>query len=98
MARKVTVNADNVVLPDGNTYNTGDVATLTQEQYNELDSGALSSTVTDGGYVADADDAVVAQAADVAAIADPATATAADCANKINEILTALKASGGPMA
>lgn len=97
MARKVTVNADNVVLPDGNTYNTGDVVNLTQEQYNELDSGA-KALLTDGGYVADADDAVVAQAADVAAIANPSTATATDCANKINEILTALKASGGPMA
>lgn len=33
-------------------------------------------------------------AANVAEIADPATATAEDCANKINELLAALVAAG----
>ena len=37
-------------------------------------------------------------AANVAVIATPASATAEDCANKINEILAALVASGAMLA
>lgn len=99
MAHQVTVNADNVVLPDGNTYNTGDVVTLTDEQYGDLDSTAVSGgTLTDDGPVADAGDGVSVQGTAVAALADPATATVVDVANKVNELITALTGSGKPLA
>lgn len=98
MARQVLVNADNVTLPDGGTYNTGDVVVLTDDQFADVASTALGDEVTDQGNVAQDGDAVVTQAAAVAAIATPATATAEDVANKVNEILTALKGTGKPMA
>ena len=84
MARSVTVNADNVTLPDGGTYNTGDTVTLTDEQFQEIAATALGDEVTDNGEVGGV--------SAVAAIANPATATATDVANKVNEMLAALKA------
>ena len=39
-------------------------------------------------------DAIDAQAAPVANIADPSSATAEDCANKLNELMAALRAAG----
>ena len=44
MSRTVTVNSDGVVLPDGNLYNSGDEATLTDAQY-----ARLSPSMFDGG-------------------------------------------------
>jgi hypothetical protein len=54
MARTVTVNANFVVLPDGNIYNDGDTATLTDEQFSRLSSNLFvggSPLLTNGGYV-----------------------------------------------
>lgn len=35
----ITVNRDGVVLPDGNIYNEGDIAVLTEEQYRKVKPG-----------------------------------------------------------
>lgn len=56
MTRTVTVNIDAVVLPDGNLYNEGDSATLTDEQYARIDPGMFEGdpaelTETTTGYV-----------------------------------------------
>lgn len=61
MARLVTVNADRVSLPDGNIYDEGETATLSDEQYARLpqarfegDSPILTDSST--GYVTADDD------------------------------------------
>ena len=82
--RSVTVNVDNTTLPDGGTYNSGDTVTLTDEQFDQIAQTALGDEVTDNG--------AVGGVSAVAAIADPATATATDVATKVNEMLAALKA------
>lgn len=51
--RTVTVNADFVTLPDGITYNDGDTATLTDEQFTRIDADLFtggSPILTDEGY------------------------------------------------
>lgn len=93
MARSIQINRDNFVFPhDKSTtpHASGDVVRLTDEQFNALPSGAFaggSPPLTDLGLVADADDDVSAQAANVAALgALTATAPAA---------LTSAQISGG---
>lgn len=91
MARQVLVNTDQTTLPDGGTYNTGDVVTLTDQQFQQIAATALGDEVTDQGRVADPGDAVVNQAAAVAA--PPAlTATAAAGANPTKAEFDALLA------
>lgn len=56
MARTVTVNQDAVALPDGNIYNEGDTATLTDEQYARIPESRFeggSPMLTDEGYQSD---------------------------------------------
>lgn len=56
MARKVTVNADSINLPDGNLYNSGDEATLTDEQFARISSGMFAGDeplLTEGDYQSD---------------------------------------------
>ncbi len=54
--RVVTVNQDSLVLPDGQTYNDGDTATLTDEQFARIDADLFtggSPILTDEGYTSD---------------------------------------------
>ncbi len=54
MAHTVIVNADSVMLPDGNLYSDGDTATLTDEQFARINSNLFagsSPTLTNGGYI-----------------------------------------------
>lgn len=88
-----------VLMPDGNTYGVGDEVILTDDEWNQLSSNIITSGfVTDGGNVATDGDEVVTQAATVAAIGTPGSASAGDVATKVNEVLTALKGAGKPMA
>lgn len=98
MAYVVEVQADNLVLPDGNTYNTGDEVTLTNAQYEQIASTALGDEVTLVSQTSDDGDEVSSQSAAVAPIADPATATAADVATKVNALIAALSGAGKPLA
>lgn len=67
------------------------MAKLTSKQKKAIEI-AVGSNDTDKSVSNSVDAA--ARAALVAVIAAPASATAEDCANKINEILAALKAGG----
>lgn len=56
MSRIVTVNADSIALPDGNIYNEGDTATLTDEQFARITSSAFEGDeplLTAEGYQSD---------------------------------------------
>lgn len=86
------------VIVGGDTLQSGDTTTLTAEEFNALNPTVVGGLLTDGGNVSDPGDAVVTQADNVAAIGDPATATAEDVANAVNAILTASKGDGKPMA
>lgn len=56
----IQVNKDRMVFPDGNTYNSGALVTLTPEQYKRLRPALLSGTdLTDLGATLDADMAAV---------------------------------------
>lgn len=70
------------------------VVTATQLASNAVEEAKIKAKAVSEGKLADAVVAKLhAAAANVAAIATPAAATAEDCATKINEILTALKAT-----
>lgn len=61
MARTVTVNQDAVVLTDGNLYNEGDTASLTDEQFGRLSDAMFEGedpilTDSSTGYVTADDD------------------------------------------
>ncbi len=70
MARSVTVNKKNVTI-DNQVYQTGDVVTVTDAQFNSLTNagafGGGSPTLTDGGAAANPGDNVYTQGATVAA-------------------------------
>ena len=88
MARQVTIAAgkSNVLLPDGGTYNAGDVVILTDAQFSQLRQALIPATVIDDGVVEGVEDQVVTQSANIAAIgALTSTAPAA---------LTAVAAAG----
>lgn len=77
MARSVTIAAgqNQVQLPDGNTYDAGETAVLSDEQYAQIAATSLDgSPLIDNGPVAATGDEVVDQAASVAA---PAALTSA---------------------
>lgn len=76
MARSVTIAAGktNVQLPDGGSYDAGKTVTLTDAQFNQINSALIPGTVIDNGFVAGGD-AVTTQGTDVANLA-AATATA----------------------
>lgn len=107
MARSVTIAAgkSNVQLPNGGVYDAGKTVILTDAQFDAIADSLIPGTIIDNGATGEVGDAVVTQAATVAAIA---TADATDLASavtlanankaKINEILTALKGTGKPMA
>lgn len=46
MPHTVQVNDDNVVLPDGNLYQSGEQADLTDEQYYQIDPDLIGGLVT----------------------------------------------------
>lgn len=46
MPWQVTVNADQVVLPDGRAYNNGDTPILTDEQYYSIDTSLIGTLIT----------------------------------------------------
>ena len=80
MAHKVTVNANNVELPDGKAYNTGDLVTLTDEQFNQIPSAAFSGgspVLTDSGTAPNVDDSVYTQGTHVATLGALTSAVAA---------------------
>lgn len=78
MARSVTIASgkNNVLLPDGGTYNDGDTVVLTDAQFDEIRDALIPGTIIDNGATGELGDAVVTQAATVAAPA-ALTATAA---------------------
>lgn len=100
MARNVTVQSGygNIQLPNGVLAQEGDTVTLTDEEFAELDTDLLGTELSDDGPATESGDQVVTQAAAVADIATPATATAEDVANKVNELLAALRGAGKPLA
>lgn len=54
--RTVTVNANSIALPDGNLYNSGDTATLTDEQYARIAPALFAGDeplLTEGDYQSD---------------------------------------------
>lgn len=70
MARSVTVNVDNVVV-GGAEHDSGDVVTITNEEFADLTAAGrfTDGTLTDGGATADDGDSVYTQGAAVAAAA-----------------------------
>lgn len=96
MARNVTVQSgyNNIQLPNGVLANDGDTVTLTDEEFAALDPDVLGTILSDDGPTAESGDEVVLQGVAVADIADPGTATATDVANKVNELLAALRGAG----
>ena len=69
MARQVTIAAgkNNVVLPNGNSYNAGAVVVLTTEQFARVPAALIPGTIIDNGDVSTPGDGVVNQGVDVAA-------------------------------
>lgn len=104
MARQVTVNEDNVHLPGQPApHNTGDEVVLTAEEFAELDSSHIGTTVTDDGAVGEAGDEVVAQGTAVADLNQDISATYVEAevqaiSDKVDELLAALRGDGKPLA
>lgn len=68
MSRSVEIAAgkSNVQLPNGGSYDAGDVVVLTDEEFAQIDADLIPGTIIDNGGLAD-DDLVNVQAATVAA-------------------------------
>lgn len=84
MAHRVTVNANQVKLPNGGTYNTGAVVVLEDEEFSLLSPTAFtggSPVLTDNGELGGG--AVSAQATDVANVG-ALTAVAVSTTNAVD--------------
>lgn len=93
MPRQVQIGGgySNVQLPNGRAYNAGATVILTDEEFDRLDPDVIGTRVIDQGRVASSGDAVVTQAAVVAAPA-ALTSTNAAGANPTQAEFNALRA------
>ncbi len=96
MARSVTIASgkNNVLLPDGGTYNDGDTVTLTDAQFDEIRDALIPGTIIDNGATGELGDAVVTQAPTVAAPVALTGAAPAAQTSTAPAALTAAAAAG----
>lgn len=69
MARSVTIASGkkNILLPNGGSYDAGQTVVLLDSQFAQIRQSLIPGTVIDNGIVAGVEDAVITQAAAVAA-------------------------------
>ncbi len=97
MARQVTIAAgkSNVLLPNGATYDAGDVVILTDAQFAQIDQDLIPGTIEDDGVVEGVEDQVVTQAANIGAIGALTSAAPAALTSSAPAALTSAQISGG---